>query len=68
MWNTILLTTGFVALAFVLLGIKVIFVKNGRFPDGHIASNEAMKKRGISCVKSMAEDENPTARKSRMLV
>ncbi|MCH5327417.1 MAG: hypothetical protein J1E02_00210 [Coprobacter sp.] len=65
MWHTILLTAGFVALAFILLGVKVIFVKNGRFPDGHIASNEAMKKRGISCAKSMENEFPAGIRKSR---
>ncbi|BCI63470.1 MULTISPECIES: hypothetical protein [Bacteroidales] len=49
MWNTILLTIGIVAIAFILLGIKVIFVKNGHFPNSHIGSNKEMKKRGISC-------------------
>ena len=45
MWNTILLTMAIVALAFILLGIKVIFVKGGKFPNTHIGANKEMKKR-----------------------
>jgi hypothetical protein len=52
MWNTILLTMAIVALAFILLGIKVIFVKSGKFPNTHIGANKEMKKRGISCALS----------------
>ncbi|WP_455496776.1 hypothetical protein [Coprobacter sp.] len=52
MWNTILLTVAIVGLAFVLLGIKVIFVKGGKFPNMHIGANREMKKRGISCALS----------------
>ena len=44
MWNTILLTMAIVALAFILLGIKVIFVKGGKFPNTHIGANKEMKK------------------------
>ena len=52
MWNTILLTMAIVALAFILLGIKVIFVKGGKCPNTHIGANKEMKKRGISCALS----------------
>ena len=52
MWNTILLTMAIVALAFILLGIKVIFVKGGKFPNTHIVANKEIKKRGISCALS----------------
>lgn len=52
MWNTILLTMAIVALAFILLGIKVIFVKGGKFPNTHIGANKEMKKIGISCALS----------------
>ena len=52
MWNTILLTMAIVALAFILLGIKVIFVKGGKLPNTHIGANKEMKKRGISCALS----------------
>lgn len=40
-----------VALAFILLGIKVIFVKGGKFPNTH-RSKQGDEKRGISCALS----------------
>ena len=52
MWNTILLTMAIVAVAFILLGIKVIFVKGGKLPNTQIGANKEMKKRGISCALS----------------
>lgn len=53
MWETVLITGAIIALAFLLLGIKVIFVKGGRFPNTHISGNKALKKQGIGCAKSM---------------
>ena len=49
----ILITLLVVALSVALLAVKIIFVKNGRFPSIHIESNAAMRKQGIGCVKSM---------------
>ena len=46
----LLLTIILVGLAILLLGVKVFFVKGGRFPNTHIGSNPEMKKRGIKCV------------------
>ncbi|MBQ2163326.1 MAG: hypothetical protein II445_02330 [Muribaculaceae bacterium] len=40
-----------VGVAIVLLGVKIFFVKGGRFPNTHIHGNPAMKKRGISCAR-----------------
>ena len=47
---TLLLTLAIVGLA-VLLGVKIFFVKGGRFPNTHIDSNPEMRKRGITCAK-----------------
>jgi hypothetical protein len=33
----------------LLMGIKIVLKKDGRFPDTHIGSNPSMRKRGISC-------------------
>ena len=40
-----------VGVAVALLGVKVFFVKGGRFPNTHIHGNPAMRKRGIVCAK-----------------
>lgn len=49
----LLLSILLVAVAVVLLGVKVLFVKGGRFPSSHIHSSEAMRKRGIDCASKM---------------
>jgi hypothetical protein len=38
-----------VGLAFVLLGVKVLFVKGGKFPSGHVGNSPALRAKGISC-------------------
>ena len=53
MWVTIIITGIIVLLAFVLLAIKVIFVKGGKFPNTHISANPELKKQGIGCARSM---------------
>lgn len=43
----------------LLLGIRVFFVKGGKFPSMHISSNKEMTNRGISCaVSTDARDRN----------
>lgn len=44
--KTLFLTIILIAAAFVLLGIKVLFVKNGKFPSGHAHDLPALKERG----------------------
>lgn len=48
---TILLSIGVIALCTILLGVKVLFVKNGKFPSGHIHDNPAMRKHNIECAR-----------------
>lgn len=38
--------------AVLLLGVKVLFIKNSSFPSGHIGGNPEMSKRGIKCAHS----------------
>ena len=49
--STLLLTVVLIALAVLLLGAKIFFVKGGKFPNTHIHDNPEMKKRGISCAR-----------------
>ncbi|MBO4984696.1 MAG: hypothetical protein J6C87_03525 [Bacteroides sp.] len=52
MLDTILITLLIVAVCIVLLGVKVFFVKGGKFPNSHVSGNKAMRERGIGCVQS----------------
>ena len=51
MMATLLLTLAIVGLAVLLLGVKIFFVKGGRFPNTHIHDNAEMRKRGITCAR-----------------
>ena len=51
MLKILLLTLAIVGLAVLLLGVKIFFVKGGRFPKTHIDDNPEMRKRGIKCAK-----------------
>lgn len=64
MLKTILITMLIVAICIALLAIKIIFQKNGRFPNTHVSGSKAMRERGIGCVQSQdrdAQKANPHA-------
>jgi hypothetical protein len=41
----------------LLLGIRVFFTKNGRFPNTHIGDNKELRKRGIHCARTQDAQE-----------
>ncbi|MDE6269167.1 MAG: hypothetical protein K2M04_08820 [Muribaculaceae bacterium] len=45
----VLLSVLLVAVAVLLLGVRVFFVKGGRFPSTHVHDNPALRRKGISC-------------------
>ncbi len=47
-----------VAVAVALLGVKVFFVKGGRFPNTHVHGNPEMKRRGITCERDGGVDHS----------
>lgn len=38
--------------AVLLLGVRVFFVKDGKFPNTHVGGNKALKEKGIGCATS----------------
>lgn len=48
--DTVLLSVLIIAIAVMLLSVKVLFKKNGRFESQHIHDSKAMRDRGIHCV------------------
>ncbi|MCM1293742.1 MAG: hypothetical protein NC111_01610 [Bacteroides sp.] len=58
--KTLLLALMLLAVAFVIMGVKVFFVRGGKFPSGHISHSEALRKKGIGCA---AHSENQTRRR-----
>ena len=51
MLDTVLISLLIVAICIALLGVKVFFVKGGKFPNGHVSGNKAMRERGIGCAR-----------------
>ncbi len=45
----IIMSVILVALAVLMLGVKVLFVKGGRFPSSHVHDNPALMKKNITC-------------------
>ncbi len=57
MTKIILYTLLIVALSIILLSIRVILVKNGRFSSKHISQSKAMRDRGIGCATSQHRNQ-----------
>ena len=51
----VILTSILVLMAVLMLGVKVLFVKNGKFPSGHVSQNKALRDRNITCAHSSQE-------------
>ena len=49
MLDTVLISLLIVAICIALLGVKVFFVKGGKFPNGHVSGNKAMRERYWVC-------------------
>lgn len=61
MVETLIITALLVGISFLLLGLRIFFVKGGKFPNIHIGGSKAMRDRGISCATSqdrMAQKKN----------
>lgn len=64
---TILFTVGFIAIAFMLLAIKIIVKKGGKFPNPHIGANKALADKGITCaISTDARDRGKRGLKDKM--
>lgn len=64
MWKTFFTVSLILLAAVALLSANILLKKNGKFPNIHVGSNPAMRKRGIGCVESQdrqAQKVNPLA-------
>jgi len=59
--KVILIAIALVSTAILALSIRIVLVKDGKFPETHISRNPEMKKKGILCVKSMDRMEQAKA-------
>jgi len=53
----VLIAIALVSTAILALSIRIVLVKDGKFPETHISRNPEMKKKGILCVKAMDRAE-----------
>lgn len=58
--KVVILSICLIALAFVLLGVKVLFVKGGKFPSGHAHDIPALRDKGIGCAHSDDDGSSPS--------
>jgi hypothetical protein len=45
----LILSSVFLSIAAIGLGIRILIRKHGQFPETHISRNREMRKRGITC-------------------
>lgn len=53
-----ILTIIILAVSFVLLGIKVLFVKGAKFPSAHVGDSAALRNKGIGCASQTYKNQN----------
>ncbi|MCU4157218.1 hypothetical protein J1N10_14670 [Carboxylicivirga sp. A043] len=62
MWPVILLSIVLMGIVFVLMAIRILLQKNGKFPNSHIGGNKALNEKGIYC----ATTQDKLARKEAL--
>jgi len=53
----LLLTIIAVGISILLLAIRILLKKNGRFPNLHVGGNKALNQRGIHCAQTQDFEE-----------
>ena len=57
MLTTLLFTIIILVICLVLLSVKIILKKGGRFPNTHVSGNKALRKKGVHCAKTQDREE-----------
>ncbi len=47
----LLLSIGLLVVAMLAMAVKILFIKNGKFPSSSVGKNPALAKQGIRCAK-----------------
>ena len=61
MIQVLIITAVLLALAFLGLGISVLFKKGGKFPEHRVGHNKEMRKRKVDCIKTQDKIEQKAA-------
>jgi len=59
--KVILIAIALISTAILALSIRIVLVKDGKFPETHISRNPEMKKNGILCVNTTDRMEQAKA-------
>ncbi|MDR3118065.1 MAG: hypothetical protein LBU44_01345 [Mediterranea sp.] len=59
---TLLTSLFIVAFCIILLAVRILFVRGGKFPDMHIGGSKAMREKGIGCVQSQDREARQNRR------
>jgi hypothetical protein len=49
---TLIFAVILVGICVLLFGVRIFFVKGGKFPNGHVEGNQALLEKGIRCAQS----------------
>ncbi len=57
MMQAFFIAVGILFIAILLLAVKILFTKKGKFPPLHINENVALRKKGVTCAHSQDKKE-----------
>jgi hypothetical protein len=58
MFTTFVLTVIILFICVVLMSVKILLKKGGRFPSMHIEGNAALRAKGIHCAKTLMKEDS----------
>ena len=56
----LILSSVLILISVAALGIRMLVLKGGRFPQTHVGQNKEMRKRGIKCAQNIDVGCNPS--------
>lgn len=63
MLNAFLISSLLLLISVLLLGLRVFFVKGGKFPNIHIGGIKALRDKGINCATTQDREARKTNKK-----
>ncbi len=57
MLTTLLITIIILLICVLLLSVKILFKKNGEFPNTHVGGNKALTDKGIFCARTQHAEQ-----------
>lgn len=64
----LLVTVVLVGIAFLLLAVRIIFVRGGKFPNTSVGGNKKLRQMGITCAKCEEQAKFNRIRKNKIKI